>query len=929
MGTPPYGCRQLDPGSLDGPAATGLTHRVTPEPPDTTTAALTAQVSRMLCDAWRLRVDGPWTTALPAEDESGAPARAEPCSSTDRRIHLSATPRSAATMLERVVPILATHGIVFTFAADVEAVRWLGSRCCDQDVAGKALTAFPGPEIDDAELARELHAATADLPGPRILSARPYRPRSLVHSGTAGGSTDLPVEPTMFGRSEATRSTTPALLAGRYLLGQTLRRTPSNSAYLAVDTRGPGSTFPADATPADSVPSLAHQRADTRVVIEHARRHADIDEFGEDARGRLLHQARILRRLHRTVPVPEPLRVFALDQDLFLVQRYLSGVSFTRWVSAHATETPGVPPTLALPMARQLLALVSGVHHTGLVIRNLSPSKVLVAPDGRPMLIDLDSACAAGETARRIDADSCRAPEQCAGSGPYEASTTEDLYGLGALLFLMAIGTDPTLPAHDDGHDREDRLTTWLRAAAVRGETARRLAPAALGLLADDPAHRCDLVTAAARLESRHQGSVGREVVRGPGPRRLLDDGLSHLADTMTPDGTRLWPDRTDRGDPTNVQDGAAGVLSAFLGDLATGNERHLNLVRVATGWLAENSWIDQADQTAAERSPGLHAGAAGVAWVLAEAGQLLAEPAFVERAGQVARELPTTWPASGVASGIAGALLTQLKLYLATDRDEFAELASACVRTLRQAAVPGHPGPTWRLPEEFDPRTSGTAHYGFAHGVAGIGYALLVAGHCLSDAPALALASDAGHLLCDMAVADQGARIRWPVGPDNPRRRTHWCTGTSGIGTFLLRLWASTREPRFERYARAAADAVAGAGPASSTSACHGLTGDGQFLLDAAELLPDPRYHTPAQDLVALLSARYGRRRGRAVVADDSGAAVSSGYGTGLAGVLAYLLRLQHAGPRPFMIDQPLTPAIPVPAGEQPIGRLDERRCR
>ena len=934
MGTSPYGRRQPEPGTLDTAATTGSVHRVTPEPSDPTATTLTAQVSRMLCDAWRLRVDGSWTTALPAPNERGRRHTAnaiDPAAACHARIHLSATPRAAATMLDRAVPLLAARGVAFTFAADLEAVRWLGSRSCDPQFAGRVLTAYLGPGEDLVELAHTLDHATNGLAGPRILSARPFRSGSLVHLDPGEWSVPNALGDHVDEITEPARARPPLLLAGRYLIGQPLRRTPSSGVYLAVDTHARTGSDPS------GPPSGDGSGRDTRIVIEHARRHADIDDLGRDARTRLLHQARILRRLHDSVPVPEPLRVFAEGQDLFLVEQYLSGVSFTRWVAAHTADTPGVPVTAGLPMARRLLRMLSTVHRAGIVLRNLTPSRVLVAPDGRPMLVDLEAACPVGEVAHRVTPGSYHAPELEAASGPTEATVAEDLYSLGGLLFLMATGTDPTLPRHDDGYDRLERLATWLQAAAVHDEAARVLAPATLGLLADDPGHRCDLVTAAARLEPRHSGTLGRDQLRCPGPGRLLDDGLSYLADSLAGRGSSSSFDGSATGNRLNVREGAAGVLSVLLSDLRTGNPRHRELAETLANRLA--TACDAADATVAETStradadatgsasagsasagisdiegPGLYTGRAGLAWTLADAGLVLDDRALSEQAQQLARTLPTHWPNSGVASGLAGALLTHLKLSVMTGRQEFVELAQACTDSIRRAAVITRGWPVWPLepspPLSGEPATADvmqveTAEYGFAHGVAGVGYALLVAGLTLSDERATALAVRTGELLCEIAAWDRQGGARWPIGPGNPRRRSHWETGASGIGTFLLRLWAASGEPAFARCAKGAADTVAGARWAASTGACHGVAGDGHFLLDAAELLPNSDYRGRAEELVALLSARHARRRGRGVVADDTGTALSLDYGSGLAGIVAYLLRLLHPGPRPFMLDQ------------------------
>src|SRR5262249_23580468 len=59
----------------------------------------------------------------------------------------------------------------------------------DRRSSGKVITAYPRDDEQFAALAEELHRATERLPGPAILSDRPYRPGSLVHY-RYGGFTD-------------------------------------------------------------------------------------------------------------------------------------------------------------------------------------------------------------------------------------------------------------------------------------------------------------------------------------------------------------------------------------------------------------------------------------------------------------------------------------------------------------------------------------------------------------------------------------------------------------------------------------------------------------------------------------------------------------------------------------------------------------------
>jgi hypothetical protein len=131
-----------------------------------------------------------------------------------------------------------------------------------------------------------------------------------------------------------------------------------------------------------------------------------------------------------------------------------------------------------------------------------------------------------------------------------------------------------------------------------------------------------------------------------------------------------------------------------------------------------------------------------------------------------------------------------------------------------------------------------------------------------------------------------------------------HWCSGSSGIGTFLARHWVATGDDRSRELAEAAAVAVRGARWRVTTTACHGLAGDGEFLLDLAVILGDPTYRDWAEELAACLDARSVLRDGRRLLPDETGTDVSAAYGTGLAGPLSFLLRLRHGGPRPWMSD-------------------------
>jgi hypothetical protein len=163
-----------------------------------------------------------------------------------------------------------------------------------------------------------------------------------------------------------------------------------------------------------------------------------------------------------------------------------------------------------------------------------------------------------------------------------------------------------------------------------------------------------------------------------------------------------------------------------------------------------------------------------------------------------------------------------------------------------------------------------------------------------------------------------------WPASPDDAGDSSEagywpsWCNGSSGMGTAFLRAHLVTGDPTFRVAAEAAAKAGLRERWRSSAGQCHGLAGDAELLLDLAALpggqLPSGNpYRRAALDAAEALLLQRRTAAGTAgpqgaagptIFADDSGATVSAGFGTGVAGTGAFLLRLVTGSPRLLMLD-------------------------
>ncbi|MER5647113.1 lanthionine synthetase LanC family protein [Streptosporangium sp. NPDC002524] len=344
-----------------------------------------------------------------------------------------------------------------------------------------------------------------------------------------------------------------------------------------------------------------------------------------------------------------------------------------------------------------------------------------------------------------------------------------------------------------------------------------------------------------------------------------------------------------------------------------------------AAGWLRrrlsdEDVW-----------TPGLYFGRSGAVWALYDAAESSGDDEAREFALRAAARLPVDHPSSDVTHGLAGTGMTVLRLALRSGDPVLRKRAVETFENLHAARSYRTGHPRWPTPESFDSGLAGADHLGFAHGIAGVGTALLYAAVTLGRPEWMATVREVARALYERADVD-GDTAWWPTLARDPRtvrpRRPHWCGGSSGIGSFLVRYWRATGDPDALRLAGQAAAAVHRTRWQSGAVPCHGLPGDGEFLLDMAGFTADDRYLRWAGDLAGCLEARAVTRSGRLLVPDSFSRVVPTFLG-GTAGIVAFLLRLRHRHARPWMLDDvvgdswrpPVQGSLPAP------GRRREKR--
>ncbi|MFF7631940.1 lanthionine synthetase LanC family protein [Kitasatospora sp. NPDC008050] len=712
------------------------------------------------------------------------------------------------------------------------------------------------------------------------------------------------------------------LIGDRYALTTAVRHGSNGGVFLGTDTR-----------------------TGDPVVIKQALAHIEVDRAGTEARTALRHEARLLGELAGLGLTARPLGLIEQADSLLLVREHLPGQPLGSWVAARLTPggAPGVPWEQAGPMALALVGLLARVHAHGLVLRDLSPENVLVTPQAqgpRLHLIDLELACAAGTVAGAAGTPGYRAPEQTAAGGwppaargSRPAAPAADLFALGGLLFLLATGHDPLLP-EAPGRPVPERLGRWLALAAREGDTARRLAPAVLGLRAEQPGGRWTL-DRLRELLAGVRAAAPAGAPAGPPPEqvdrvldRVLLDGLRQLAASATwRRSDRLWPSvpAGQHTDPCTVQHGAAGVLALLARAL-----RQPGLLpaepRSAVELTARRAaqWIERRCAAEPLALPGRHFGRSGAAWALLDAAEALGDPALAERARRLAAPVPPHWPGPShrpdpaICHGAAGAGFLRLRL-------GEAEAALTIARGLLAVAEEEAYGTVRTVPEDVDSSLTGRTHLGHAHGVASVGAFLLAVHQATGDRASLAGAERAAHALAATARRG-GTAARWQRSAGEPPgvRLAHGCSGSLGVGSFLVRLWQQTGDPALRELTVAAGLAVLDGRRHSATGACPGLAGNGDYLLDLARATGEPRFSAGARELAELIAARATLQDGLLVLPDGTGTGCAAGYGTGTAGQLAFLLRLRHGGPR-LWLDPAVVPDAEPAEPNRPTSSFEE----
>ncbi|MGW6278471.1 class IV lanthionine synthetase LanL [Kribbella sp. NPDC055071] len=828
------------------------------------------------------------------------------------KLHLSATMLSAPIVLSRAAEVLTAAGTLFKFTSRLTNLWDLLSPQAPRGSSGKFITVYPDNDDEARRLALDLDVATYGLPGPAILSDRQLRPGSLVHYryGAFSGHRVLADEgiydawladpagdllpdlrqprfappafaPSLFDEQPSTRVVTSVRLRDRYLVREAITITNRGGIYVAEDTE-------------TSQP----------VVIKEGRPHVASDLTGLDARTRISRERDALEILAPLGITPALIESFEQGGHLFVVEEMVAGTTLRDWIEHRAgpqgLDGFGTAPETTRTVLRRLVSLLTDVHSKNLVVRDLTPNNLMVLPDTSLRLVDLEHSTAPSQPTVIGGTAGYVSPEMLGQIGDVRQAPdlSLDLFGLGAVSCFVATGHDLVrVPVDGLGAPDWSGLAEEIRRMSMSTPALAAVLPMVLGLLAP-PATRWNLQQCTDYLQSSRPAIA---ISRSPGQTNVaslaggcLEEILAAFRKSSIDD--RPWPvvDQPNETDPCAVWTGAAGQIAVL-----TAVQRYRPSSTLETVLHSAIDWLRRRLETEDRWPTGLYYGRSGSLLALYDAAKVLDDEKAKAFALDAGSRIPTSSGIPDITHGLAGAAVALLRLGL-LDR------AEATLESLLAGIVRSPAGPEWPTSSPSSPRLAGTSHYGFAHGIAGIGTALQYGGILLQRPDWLTVVDEIAGILISDAEVD-GDTVWWPIDRHDRTstrpRSPHWCSGSSGIGSFLVRFWRRTGDSAALDLAVKAATAAYRTRFISGNETCHGLPGNGDFLLDMAGLTGNIRFAEQATDIATVLARRAVHRGGRAVLLTAAGK-IDTAYLNGLAGVLGFLTRLASDSSRLWMVD-------------------------
>lgn len=188
-----------------------------------------------------------------------------------------------------------------------------------------------------------------------------------------------------------------------------------------------------------------NEKANKTWAIKEVRKDGVLDF--ETVKQGLIVETEMLKRL-RHPNLPSIIDVIEDEKTFLIVMDYVEGNPLSKTLSEYGAQ----PQDMVIEWAKQLCDVLGYLHTRtpAIIYRDMKPSNIMLRPDGQVALIDFGTA--REFKGKNLADTTClgtvgyAAPEQFGGMGETDART--DIYGLGATMYHLITGNNPSQPPY-------------------------------------------------------------------------------------------------------------------------------------------------------------------------------------------------------------------------------------------------------------------------------------------------------------------------------------------------------------------------------------------------------------------------------------------------------------------------------------------------
>ncbi|SDC54689.1 lanthionine synthetase LanC family protein [Shouchella lonarensis] len=549
------------------------------------------------------------------------------------------------------------------------------------------------------------------------------------------------------------------------------------------------------------------------VVLKEARAHMMTGLDGRDARARLKHEYDLLVQCRGLDVTPQVYEYFQYGDHAYMVMEKLPGVTLRKFTEDLFQKPLKETSIQMMQQVRDHLhQSVATLHKHKVILRDLTPNNVMVLPDFTVRFIDLELACNQSSAEPLFDGltPGYALPDEQVLS--HINMTARDRYALGAIDVYLALGTDPffgVIPF------TETIKKVRSLARCIEEKTFKHLCESGLSVMEEVVAEQKERekLSNYVRMEG---ASFCTSIYEKMDFKRI---------DQLLPDNSL-----SDQWHVATFNHGLAGVMHFFheMGQVTEDEMLFQYSLHVYT-------WLERHHPFVKGVSPvGLYFGYGAVPWVLADASHYAnnaeLQTKAVELALTIADEPCYT---ANVSHGLAGLGLMLLHVYHITKDERLLQRARARADQILSSAEEMNGGIAWPTPISAEKRQY---FLGYSHGIAGIGTFLVALFKETNEKKYKECVERIVDTLDRTAIKTETSAVVWPktFSLRDTSLQTSWCNGAAGIGQFLLSVLSIDDQEETRALAVGAVNAVLQSNVVQVNNQCHGMAGEGDFLIAA-----------------------------------------------------------------------------------------------